>query len=541
MSLNYEAVKAKLDSMGVITEFLKKETEECLLEISDTILKKMGFEVNEGEILLISRVNTELSFYFIDKNLNSNIGYGDESSIYPGKNLKTGVPVALKNGEYNSSTYRGWKIAFEHLNAHPNFVRTYAIGRIYQLNDELGVLNIQARTSWWSKDHLRAYQVMERIMGTPKYPDRAETVSSLDMAAKNWTITQINDFMKQILDAYDMFIKFGIGGFDDNMGNILVDPNYIPKLCDLNQLEYMAISANNLYYSATKPLYYIFRNARYPLNPLPEAEESSKRIEKKLDQLREWIKEARDMSRATVEKQFQSVIVDCLNDRCLVDCSQALQFKKIDDSNKAKIPNSEDSTQVSLVFAGKEIKEKLDCPIACTAYMENAREHTKIDTSITRTTATPSHESQVPCVNSLGSLGACAAELKLTADNKMFSEYMSIDTDRTDYLLSIAKMNTTSLNPLTLAFNHFTAMLPAIGVQQLLNTTLVSGALPAAGSNFTIPEPDIHHSDDTSLPHIAVVGIAAVGVGVGFWLYNKFLRKKDEEMPYPAKHQMKKK
>ncbi len=337
--LKYETVLQKLQSKGILKLFEKFrddarasseklladnpekseliQQEEPILKLDSEVLSKIELKVGKENHLLVTYQNNNLVFYEIDQT--NQIGYGAESQIWQGRNLKTGEFVAQKSGDYDSPAYAGWKIAQQKLNPHPNFVKSYAVGQIcvpVGSNRDLRLEYIKP-----SFGETSAYLIMEQIQN-------AITMQDLNMRTRYWSAEEVNNFMQRLIDAYEVFDKEGIVGWDKMDVNILIDENNVPKLCDFNQ-----ISLNKVFYDTT--VYYYFHAVGHlrsvygyaiQLGESDYLEVYPSQIKSHIRELIDWVsnrnlnKRPLLMSRPLLNQKLREVIGLCEQRKCINYC-----------------------------------------------------------------------------------------------------------------------------------------------------------------------------------------------------------------------------
>jgi serine/threonine protein kinase len=215
--LNYELILKTLTDAGYVK--LLQSTENAILWLDSAKLKVLGLPSEEDKDLYIIRKEKELLVYEID--FSQYWDYGDRGAVYVGKNLKTGEKVAIKRlGGNRKEVPIGWKLAYQRLNQHPQFVTTFAFGICYTPQDLNGVLSIQPCG--------KAVQVMEFV---------EQKLTNLLHVKKERSHDQVFAFVKDLMSAYVNLHKEGLYEFDATDGNVLVHKDFRPKLCDFDELK----------------------------------------------------------------------------------------------------------------------------------------------------------------------------------------------------------------------------------------------------------------------------------------------------------------
>lgn len=322
--LNYEDVLKKFSALGYMTQLNQIKGKEIIIRADSKLLSKIGLVAGENELLIAYKDN---DFVFYEINLETNLGYGEESVIYKGKNLKTQETIARKGAlhfpHHSTNSMDGWKLAKEKLEFYPYFVKTYALGQVCELSSEaLENNNIQCRNA--------AYQLMEEIISPLES-------CFLSYRAKNWDKKQIKQFMLHITNAFEAFPKERIFGFDSGCGNILVDQNNIPKLCDFSELK---MSANDVqysghYYLAIQFFYQMYYDSTHCYRYKSQlAKDTCETTASYLKTLLDWISQNNISSREETNSKIDEAIDYFEQQKCAIQClEKAFTYKETEDIN----------------------------------------------------------------------------------------------------------------------------------------------------------------------------------------------------------------
>lgn len=310
--INYNKILEILMNNGILSNLTILNHPGIIIQIGSELLNKLGLTINNQTVLLIAKENDQIHLY--EQNITSPFDGGDEGWVWSGINIKTGEAVAIKSAyrlpPTSVQSYQelptGWILAKERLNQYRYFVKSHAIGFVYEiLSNNLTVVPVKPYYGF-----VKLFQIMEMIHVRFK-------LSSV-YQFRFWTGAQIQQLIVDGLDAYECLDKEKISGFDPHPTNYLVDNNCRLKLCNFNPL--LSFSENQaswpLYKNAIDLLIYIYGYYRMTLQGTSAQINAAKIID---NTIRNYQQNLPDSKEEIIAKLINVVRI-CEIQKCIIQC-----------------------------------------------------------------------------------------------------------------------------------------------------------------------------------------------------------------------------